>query len=189
MILVVACAVAMAIIKQANPWESLYPNESTTLTVSISMSAGVWVQFWFEKWISPMLGALTVGLLVIRLRRPRPPFCRLFQQPGVMALTLSTLAMFLEGLIVLGSYLVSATGIFSRYPPHFNYPLRLSELLQEATSLGGTLILGSWLTLALSWRFRCTPEWIEQVSILLGACWIAAFLIPWTCYHILYFTI
>jgi hypothetical protein len=189
MILVVACAVAMAIMKQADPLQSLQatliPPSQTTMSTSLSLSLDVWVLLWIERWISPMLVTLAVAILVIRLRRPRPSFRQLWQRPGVLALALSILVMIFVSLLALVRYLVHETGLVT----NLGLMIRFSDVFRETAYYGGALTLGSWLTLAFSRRFRCTRDWIEQVSILLGSCWIAAFLIQLGCYRIFGFLI
>jgi hypothetical protein len=163
MILVIACAVALAITKHVDPF-AFFPQ-------TILLSSDLIVELWIEKWILPMLISLVVAFLVIRLRRPRPPLRRLRRQPGSIVLALGVFATFVVGLLGLVRSL--------------SLELRPSEMLREATTLGGMLILGSWLTLIFSGRFRCSPDWIEQVSILLGSCWIVTLLSQWVCTRIL----
>jgi hypothetical protein len=183
MILVVACAVAMGIMKQADPMKLLAAlNKSPTGSVSVTTEVAI--DFWVEKWVSPILVTLAVAFLVIRLRRPRPPLRHLWQRPGTIALALIMVTLTLEGLLALASYLSYATGVVARPGSYINLAVRFSGMLKDATAYGGALILGTWISLAFSRRFRFEPGWIERASILIGSCWIATFLICWACHHL-----
>jgi hypothetical protein len=179
MILIVAAALAMAITKQvdARPPFDLIGQDIISAFGSRSMEATLW----FVKWISPWLVTLAGALLVIRCRQPRPRLRRIWRQPGALASTLGILALIFVGLVSLGrpAFLFFILLLGSFPGPNTHPPMRLADILGEATSYGGTLILGSWITLALAGRFRREPGWIDGLGILVGSCWITAHLISW----------
>jgi hypothetical protein len=184
MILIVAAALAMAITKQvdARPPFVLIKNVIVSAFGSDAMVASLWI----AKWISPWLLTMAVALLVIRFRQPRPRLRRIWHQPGTLASTLGILALIFVGLISLAlpalHIFILLLGGFSG--SNTNPPMELASFLAEVTSYSGTLILGSWLTLALSGRFRSEPGWIDGLGIIVGFCWITAHLISWVCYRI-----
>jgi hypothetical protein len=180
MILIVAAALAMAITKQvdARPPFILVIG---AVPISAFGSEAMGATLWIVKWISPWLVTLAGALLVIRCRQPRPRLRRIWRQPGALASTLGILALIFVGLVSLGRpaflFLILLLGGFPG--PYTNPPMGLADILGDATFYGGTLILGSWLTLALAGRFRREPGWIDGLGILVGSCWITAHLISW----------
>jgi hypothetical protein len=179
MILVVAAALAMAITKQVDAWPRFDVIGQDVIGAFNAQATEA--TLWVAKWISPWLLTLAGALLVIRFRQPRPRFRRIWHQPGALASTLGILALIFVGLVSLGrpTFLFFILLLGSFPGPNTNPPMRLADILGEATSYGGTLILGSWITLALAGRFRREPGWIDGLGILVGSCWITAHLIFW----------
>jgi hypothetical protein len=149
-------------------------------------SPGMWVTLWIEKWVSPWLVTLAGAVLVIRYCQPRPGLPPIWHQPGALASALGILALIFVGLVALGrpAFLIIILLVGSLPGPNSNPPMGLADVLGETTSYGGTLIIGSWLTLAIAGRFRREPGWIDGLGILVGSCWITAHLISWVCYRI-----
>ena len=178
MILVVAAALAMAITKQTDAWP--HPIRIGEVTIGSYDSEALRATVWITKWISPWLVTLAVAVLVIRFRQPRPVSRRILCQPGALASTLGILALILGGLVSLARPALNIMFRLGGFPgPNVNNQLGLGDILADATSYGGTLILGSWLTLALAGRFRREPGWIDGLGIVVGSCWITTHLICW----------
>jgi hypothetical protein len=151
-----------------------------------------------SKVASPLLTAWAPALLVLSLRRPRPPWRKLTRQPGVVACGI--------GIVVL---LVQLSGIMLRWAlawlwpeigsltppqrvlppmnlwPHGVFPLPPSPrsplrelwlslswgLHESAYSAHG--IAGAWLIMALGGWWKPQRTWIDRLGRALGTAWIA----------------
>jgi hypothetical protein len=183
MILIIAAALAMAITKQvdAHPHFILIGQVEIGANDSQAMGATLWI----AKWISPWLFTMAGALLVIRFRQPRTRFRRIWRQPGAVASILGIVGLIFVALVSLGvpplyNFMLTLRGIPDT---NTNPPRELASIVGEATLYSGTLIFGSWLTLALAGRFRREPGWIDGLGIVVGSCWITAHLISWVCYR------
>ncbi len=101
---------------------------------------------------------LTPALMVVRLRRPRPPLGRLAFQPGFQALWLTAII----GLVDADMTFFALGGD----PP-------VVEMV-----LPGTTVLASWLIFAALGDWRPEASWIDRSGRLVGAFWLA--MIPWS---------
>jgi hypothetical protein len=111
--------------------------------------------------VVPMMAAL----LAIRLRPPRPRRGRLIHQPGFAACLAIMVWLLLRWIWVATFY----------YPPRSPPPAaRFEPLWFEATQYAGEAVVGSWLALALSRRWRPEPSWVDRAGRVLGAYWLAA---------------
>lgn len=112
------------------------------------------------------LAGFTVALLVLRLRRPRPARLRLWRQPGAAALLASASVL---GLMTAGSaVLLARVGwpsiddlIWNNGAPLFPLP--------------GAAVLGVWITLAASGRWKAERSWIDRSGRAAGAAWVLLF--------------
>lgn len=116
----------------------------------------------------PFLAPWTLGMLLIRLRRPRPERRRLFRQPGAAALAAATLALVAEAVWFAGDSL------------HRTQPMMLMVAFSGWSHFCAFAVAGAWLTLALSGRWRGERGWIDRSGTWLGAAWIGFLLIRWT---------
>jgi hypothetical protein len=136
--------------------------------------------------ILPLLLPWSIALLTLRLLRPRPRVRRLAQQPGLVASVCATLAFGL-----LATWLVLPAGSGRAVPGYlednFDYWFPTPHLwaLPDAFRAGyaaplvSFTILGGWVGLALSGRWRPEPSWIDGVAQLVGLLWISVTLIHW----------
>lgn len=108
------------------------------------------------KIVQGYLYALTFCVLILRLKRPRPPARELLRQPGMVAL----LAI-VFGLIWVPGYL---DAFFHYFKDHTQ--------LTVFVAVGGTVAV-AWVVLALSRRARQEPGWIDRAGRALGATAIA----------------
>jgi hypothetical protein len=186
-ILIAASAVALAISTQVDvqPTSIVAGQPAFSPFGSLAMGATLWV----EKWISPWLISWAGAFLVICYWRPRPGLRPIWDQPGVLASALGILALIFVGIIALGrpALFILMLLLGSGPGPNSNPSMGLADILGETTSYGGALILGSWLTLAFSGRFRREPGWIGRLGMFIGSCWIGAHLISWISYRVLPF--
>jgi hypothetical protein len=126
----------------------------------------------------PLVAALSLALILIRLTGPRPRFRRLARQPGLMALCASGVAMALIGLqlvvMVLQDFAFAGEGI--GWEEIWAIPAWLIEEEKAAplTSCGGIAVLVSWITLLAGRQWRAKPTWADRLGRALGFCWILA---------------
>lgn len=119
--------------------------------------------------VVPMMAAL----IVARLRRPRPRYRRLIDQPGFVA-CLAVMASLLPGLVWIATIV---------HRPGFQRVGGFEQSWAIATNWVDTAVVGSWIALGLSRRWRPEASWIDRVGIALGAYWVllvcATIIIPW----------
>jgi hypothetical protein len=116
--------------------------------------------------------ALTIGLIPLRLRPPRPR--RLGRNPGMVACCAVVLAMAFILAEQAISWLNPATGA-ALVVPHYRTINLVFNLMR--LDLYSPAVAGGWLALAMSGRWRPEPDWLDRAGCALGACWIVAPLI------------
>ncbi len=151
MILVAATATAMASIQGLEVWEYDWRRiRDVDLVVNLAFTL-----------FGLVLTSLTVSVLAIRLRRPRPPLRRLGRQPGFGACLAATI-----GLGVIGIFLtVPGPNAYSRLPPG----LRVNTV---AFPCIGAAVGASWAVMAVGGRWRPCPSWIDRAGRAIGVLWI-----------------
>jgi hypothetical protein len=118
---------------------------------------------------------LTITLVPLRLRRPRP------RRPGRLPGTLACCAVALALVFILAE---QASAWFepipgpARFVPHYHAINLVFNLLR--LDLYSPAVAGAWLALALSGRWRPERDWLDQAGRALGVCWIVApFIAAW----------
>jgi hypothetical protein len=117
---------------------------------------------------TPVLAGLSTGLLVLRLRKPRPAIGRLFRQPGAAAS--------LAACPTIGIWM-GITGIWWLRGD----PLRALNRFTYIGVGGGSAVLAAWLVLLLARAARPEPGWLDRAGTALGMLWI--FLMLLIFYH------
>lgn len=122
--------------------------------------------------VIPYLATLTPAMLVVRLRQPRPGLRRIGRQPGMIACTVATVAMAIEAswiasLLARGSGFIHASTVFVAYAPQVSFA-----------------VVGGWVALALSGRWRSGSDWIDRGGRLLGLIWIGITVVSWSRYYL-----
>lgn len=119
--------------------------------------------------IQAWIAILSIALLVIRVRQPRPSRRRLLCQPGTvarLAVSILTLSRFACGMIPWTMF------FFSK---HFDQFYFFDNMIRHI-GLGIDLILvPAWLLLALSGRWRADSGWIDRSGRILGCVGITEF--------------
>jgi hypothetical protein len=123
--------------------------------------------------LTPYLAALTAAVLVVRLRQPRPSLRRIGRQPGMVASTTATAAMAIGGvwigsLLAAGSRFIRVETIFVGYAQEVSFA-----------------VLGAWVALAISGRWRAEARWIDRLGRLVGLTWIGVTVVSWARYYLL----
>jgi hypothetical protein len=118
--------------------------------------------------VSPWLAALSAALLVLRLRRDRPPWTRLLRQPGLTASLAATAAM------VAGGLLAALTMALGGVPSADDLYLRVVPPITERAAVA---VAAVWLVQATGRRWRPEPGWIDRAGRVVGACWVVVFVL------------
>jgi hypothetical protein len=121
----------------------------------------------------PYLAALTPAMLILRLRQPRPTLRHVGRQPGMVACTVATIAMAIEtlwigSLLWIGSGFIHAETIFVGYAQQVSFA-----------------VVGAWLALALSGRWRTENSWIDRLGCLFGWLWVGVTVLNWSGYYLI----
>jgi hypothetical protein len=112
---------------------------------------------------APLLSMLSFGLLVLRLRPPRPSLHRLLCQPGFVASISVTISSVVSVILILAMMLSS--NIMSSF------------IVIISSSLAvGCGVSTPWSVLFLSGRWRGERSWIDRAGRVLGACWLGQIL-------------
>jgi hypothetical protein len=183
------------------------------MILTVAAAAGLWVNrlnwlAFVERWrrpvdahdtlehildlVAPHLAALTIALLVLRMRSPRPPVRRLARQPGTVACMVASAVLLVVACWVgmttatgralefsehATKDLVHSRGSFSLYPSGRNLVVYADRI--------GFAIAGAWLSLWLAGRWRSEPTWIDRLGRAMGWLWLILALVFWLrCYSI-----
>lgn len=117
---------------------------------------------------TPILTTWTLALLALRALRPRPHPGRLAESLGFSSCCAAALAMVVVAATALGAH----AGISTSSVGSSIYFLTIRIIFYA-----GMTVAGAWLQLALLglWRLPARRDWIEDLGILLGACWLVLF--------------
>jgi hypothetical protein len=115
---------------------------------------------------TPILLAVTIACLALRLRGPGRSLRRLARTPGSMALVSASTVIALEYLIGL---IQTATGT---HPNFVINPVGASFDMNP-----GLAVAGAWMTLAMGGRWHSDRTWIDRAGLGLGVGWVALALV------------
>jgi hypothetical protein len=118
--------------------------------------------------------ALTIALIPLRLRRPRPR--RPARQPGMIACCAVSLALAFILAEQANHWLKPEPGPASSEPYYRTINLVFNLLRLDLYS---PAVAGAWLALALSGRWRPARDWLDWAGLALGVCWIVSPFILW----------
>lgn len=119
----------------------------------------------------PGVAVLTLIVLGLRLRHPRPALRRLACQPGFMAGCAAALVIVVRGLSI-----TADMGLHSRGPlPSVDVYLHRALDYNEADI--GYAVAAAWLALAFNRRWRRERSWIDQLGLILGLFWLGRILV------------
>jgi hypothetical protein len=194
LLLVIAAAAGFALVRRwLNPMWALYPMQSAfyppqgpsfarRVHRAVSLAG---------SWTIPFAITFTLALLAARLRRPRPSFDRIAQQPGTVACAAALLAMVLrcaqDGLSYILEYLTYASSPirlpsppFQRLtiPPRQSVGQAIHNIVLESfpivtAPVVGVGVLMAWLVLVANRRWLPERDWVDRGGRILGAYWIA----------------
>ncbi len=120
------------------------------------------IQQWLVRPGLCVVVPLMLGTLAWRLRQPRQRLRRIARQPGYVACAAAAVSL-IPGM-------VSYAGIYYR-PSYFQEPWFWLTHWTEST------VVGAWLALAVSGRWRAEASWVDRLGRLLGAYWLLRILL------------
>jgi hypothetical protein len=138
----------------------------------------------------PHVAAITVALVAIRMRKPRPALRRLARHPGAVACMVALAALLL---VVVWAATIAATGRILEYHQHVDRlpnggghgvggSLRYPDAGRWLTVYGdrvGFSVAGAWLSLVLAGRWRPEPTWIDRFGRAVGWLWLSLTVALW----------
>jgi hypothetical protein len=117
----------------------------------------------------PFLMTITPGVLFMRLRRPRPRWRRLVQQPGMAACSAAIVPIAIALLQICRlEWQFDHVGYGDMYAPRVSW----ESLFWDCGFQAGLWVLAAWLALALSGRRLSEPSAIDRLGRLVGAGWL-----------------
>jgi hypothetical protein len=128
---------------------------------------------WFKTMVigfsSPVLIALSMGVFVISLRRPRPPLRCLAREPGfvAMAVIVMTTVYYLFHLAIRAISNYYSTLSPSLYSSHYLH------IFGNIFIAAGFNVAVAWFVLALQGNWRPRSIWAGGLSAALGCTWVA----------------
>jgi hypothetical protein len=174
MILVAALAVGLGGLRVLGPLEYLTDLLGAMLTKEAWTRDGLEeIGSEFLLLATPSAVSMTLALLVLRLRRPRPVWRRLARQPGLMACLALVVAwgcsvvFTVLHLIAVDGFSIEAAG--GQFADTFSW---LEVFSKVGRMLGGFAVAICWSTLAVGGRWRAEPSWIDRLGRIVGVAWI-----------------
>lgn len=126
----------------------------------------------------PVMLAMSLSVLVVRIRRPRPPIRIALRSPGVTACFGLAAVVLLETIQGMGSDILfdvnsgralNLAGVDgSLWKVYWQLPQRI-----------GHTVTVLWLVLIVTGRWRPEPNWIDRLGRFLGVFWILAGILWW----------
>jgi len=161
MILVAAMATWSAALRYFGPatnwgnWSSIW-----------IVGGGGWVRI-LQRQTGLLLFILSVSTVLLRLRAPRPNWRRLWRQPGVTACVAATLGILVFAVSKVVSYHAGLKQWEYFAPAAFWYQWPYA----------GPAVIGAWLALLCTRRWRAERSTIDRLGRLIGVCWLIEFLL------------
>jgi hypothetical protein len=176
MALVAALAVGLALDRA--PYRSVVNQQSFIQYEASWARRASFRMGWSLGLLRPPLTALTVALLAVRLRPPRPRRASLLLRPGTIALVAATTAALLFW-VARVPWICVAWDVKENVSDVYNAWLEMGRIVEAA-------VPAAWASLALAGRWRPEPSWIDRAGRCVGVVW--SFGLPWTlvanCLHV-----
>jgi hypothetical protein len=120
-------------------------------------------------YLMPLLATLSVTVLIICQRPPRPRLARLMRQPGIVAMVAASTMPGVWAPIL--ANLESRKGLDLTSTQY---------LYMNMTTSVATAVASVWITLLIGGRWRADPGWCDRLGRVLGIFWIVP-LVLWVC--------
>lgn len=120
---------------------------------------------------TPLVASWTLAVLAVGVAGPgAPPWRRSARRPGVVAGVAVALAVALSVTYFAAKEHASRGSVPPLLSQHY------VNLMATSAHYSGLMVLGSWLALAMTGRWRTGPDWTDRLGVALGAWWPAVFL-------------
>lgn len=136
--------------------------------------------------IVPYVLCLTAAVLLIQLRRPRPPFAELVSRPGMAACVAASAVIAVR---LAWASAADFWGTPGRMHVEIHTPgvfaWSMVDRAPWVTFVGGLgdrtgcAVMGVWLVLLLSRRWRAEPTWADRAGRAVGGCWLVLMAMSW----------
>jgi hypothetical protein len=120
--------------------------------------------------IGLLLWVLSLTVIALRLRSPRPSRRRLWSQPGFSACVAAVLGVFLQAL-------ETGIGRHAQLTGWVKWDHFWMAFLWVEWPYAGPAVAGAWLALAWSRRWRAEPSMVDRLGRLIGICWLIQYFI------------
>jgi hypothetical protein len=146
------------------------PNLEVSHWTPLNEWAGRWKEMidHSERITSRFISVGMLGMLAVRLRRPRPGLRRLSRQPGAVACAAAATAMAAGGLVV-GAMQMFREATLNQVESTWSI---FQAWIPPAVSM-------AWAALVLGRRWRAEPSWIDRAGRFFGCYWIALAVYRW----------
>lgn len=166
------------------PIRWIAPSQPTWLFLKSAASLFVWDVNYFDQVFSElwplgslMVLSLTLGLLVLRLREPRPKWRRLVRQPGLVAALAVMLAWLIAGAFLFVSVFCWSANSFAMNKLGMLDASDAMNWFLTSDAIGAVLagfaVLVAWATQLLVGRWRAESTWLDRSGRILGVVWVA----------------
>jgi hypothetical protein len=151
----------------------------------------------FLRLMMPHAATMTVAMLALRMRSPRPRFRRIARQPGSAA-CIGALTVLL--VVACWIAVTVSTGRVVKFSQHV---IPLDSRIHETAEFGypayphggrvlvvwgdhvGFAVAGAWLAMLLTGRWRSEATWLDRLGRAIGSLWIALAVVLWLrCYSV-----
>jgi hypothetical protein len=165
MILTVAAAVGTLFVKSYLPavsWSARYSDSQSASIFRPLQYATIWLHGPGSCVVVPLMQAT----IALRLRHPWPRLRRVIRQPGFVACFAAAVSL-IPGTLWFASI---------RHRPGFAPPREAFDQAWECVIyLTESAVIGAWLALVQTRRWRASPDWVDRFGRMLGAYWIFLF--------------
>jgi hypothetical protein len=185
MILVGALASGFGVLRMSSPeanWGDILERAVSLSDWSVGSAGLLMVNL--LTFATPMAVSLTMALLVLRNRQPRPPWRRLMRRPGTMA-CLAPSCGWAFGVMFAAAAMADGGADELRWPGSPGLWIEVFSL--AASFLAGFAVAITWIILVAIRRWHPEPSWLDRLGRLAGAGWIALSLL--TAYALFWQTI
>lgn len=124
----------------------------------------------------PLAGAWTGLLLVLRMLPPRPPWRRIWRQPGMVACLAASFAITWAG--AAAGLLLGIGRLFLTFQ-HDGLTFAQSWMVGHVFPLAGVAVASAWMPMRLSRRWPPPADWIDRAGRIVGVLWMTIGL-AWT---------
>lgn len=114
---------------------------------------------------------MSLGLIAVRLRRPRPRLIRVMRQPGMAASCAAAVALIVTAWAWTWFDVITSGGWSAKES--------IARYSRIHGAKFGPAVAAAWLGLLIAGRWRPERSWIDRAGIALGLFWLVSLLFAW----------